>query len=162
MAPERVAARTSTSTSTPAELLVKALEDYRESEQAMRRRLQEAMGMNPSDLHALRMIIAARSAGRTLSPKDLADRLGFSSASVTALLNRLERSGHLQREPDESDRRGLVVISTGATDTEMQARLGQMHAGMMDVASSLGPAEAAAVIRTLERLCEALEAPDAP
>ncbi|ARJ04096.1 hypothetical protein B5808_01805 [Cnuibacter physcomitrellae] len=128
----------------------------------MRRRLQEAMGMNPSDLHALRMLIAARGAGKSLSPKELAERLGFSSASVTALLNRLERSGHLEREPDAADRRGLIVVSTGATDAEMEARLGRMHAAMMEVASSLGPVEAAAVITTLERLCEALDAPDAP
>ncbi|AXH34177.1 MarR family transcriptional regulator [Humibacter sp. BT305] len=159
---ERSALRAHPDAKTPAELLVQALEDYRESEQAMRRRLQDDMGMNPSDLLALRMLIAARSAGKTLSPKELAERLGFSSASITALLNRLERSGHLRREPDASDRRGLIVVSTGATDTEMQARMGRMHAGMMDVASSLGPDEAAAVIRTLERLCEVLDAPEAP
>lgn len=147
---------------TPAELLVEALENYRESEQAMRRRLQDDMGMNPSDLHVLRMLIAARGAGKSLSPRDLAERLGFSSASVTALLNRLERSGHVQREPDASDRRGLIVVSTGATDTEMKARMGRMHTGMMDVASSLRPAEAAAVVRFLESLCDALEAPSAP
>ena len=144
-----------------AELLVEAMERYRESEQDMRRRLQESMGMNPSDLHALRLLVAARGEGRTMSPKDLASRLGFSSASVTALLNRLEASGHLKREAHASDRRGLTVVSTPTTDDDMRARLGRMHGGMIEAAGTLDPAAAESVIHALDLFCDALDAPGA-
>ena len=47
-----------------------------------------------------------------VSPKDIADRLIISRASVTSLLDSLEKRGFVKRQPHRSDRRMLLVELT--------------------------------------------------
>src|SRR5580698_7272982 len=47
-----------------------------------------------------------------LSPGEIAGHTGLSSGAVTAMLDRLERSGLVQRLPDPSDRRRVLVQLT--------------------------------------------------
>ncbi len=49
-----------------------------------------------------------------LSPNAIADRLIISRASVTSLLDSLEKRGFVKRQPHLSDRRMLLVELTGA------------------------------------------------
>jgi DNA-binding MarR family transcriptional regulator len=44
-----------------------------------------------------------------LGPTDLARRLGVHPATITGILDRLERGGWIERERDPSDRRAVVV-----------------------------------------------------
>ncbi len=98
-------------------------------------------------------------AGEPLSPTTIAERLMVTTASVTSLLDTLERRGLLTRENDPSDRRKLLVTLTDdgralvdrflpeivalqtavmATLTEAQRQqlhrlLTKVHAGVADV-----------------------------
>lgn len=51
-------------------------------------------------------------AGQPLSPTTLAQRLIVTTASVTSLLDTLERRGLVERRPDPADRRRLLVAIT--------------------------------------------------
>jgi len=51
-------------------------------------------------------------AGQPLSPTAIAQRLIVTTASVTSLLDTLERRGLVERRPDPSDRRRLLVAIT--------------------------------------------------
>ena len=51
-------------------------------------------------------------AGQPLSPTAIAERLLVTTASVTSLLDTLERRGLVERRPDLSDRRRLLVVIT--------------------------------------------------
>ena len=51
-------------------------------------------------------------AGQPLSPTTIAERLLVTTASVTSLLDTLERRGLVERRPDPVDRRRLVVAIT--------------------------------------------------
>lgn len=51
-------------------------------------------------------------AGQPLSPTAIAERLIVTTASVTSLLNTLERRGLVERQPDPTDRRRLLVVIT--------------------------------------------------
>jgi len=51
-------------------------------------------------------------AGQPLSPTAIAQRLIVTTASVTSLLDTLERRGLVERQPDPRDRRGLLVALT--------------------------------------------------
>lgn len=51
-------------------------------------------------------------AGQPLSPTAIAQRLIVTTASVTSLLDTLERRGLVKREPDPTDRRRLLVQIT--------------------------------------------------
>lgn len=44
------------------------------------------------------------------SPRAIQERLGLTSGSVTALLDRLERRGFVARAPNPEDRRGLHIM----------------------------------------------------
>jgi DNA-binding MarR family transcriptional regulator len=51
-------------------------------------------------------------AGQPLSPTTIAERLLVTTASVTSLLDTLERRGLVERRPDPGDRRKLLVAIT--------------------------------------------------
>ena len=51
-------------------------------------------------------------AGQPLSPTAIAERLIVTTASVTSLLDTLERRGLVERKPDPTDRRRLLIVIT--------------------------------------------------
>ncbi|MGI9822769.1 MarR family winged helix-turn-helix transcriptional regulator [Agromyces sp. Marseille-Q5079] len=139
-----------------------ALREYRAAESAMRRRTRSAMRMGETDLLAIRFLLKELSAGRMVSPKDIAAYLGISTASTTVLLDRLVRSGHVERRPHPTDRRGLVIAATIDSDEEVRATLGDMHRRMIDVAESLTADQATAVLGFLDRMREAVDGVPTP
>ncbi|PJJ73519.1 DNA-binding MarR family transcriptional regulator [Diaminobutyricimonas aerilata] len=142
--------------------VLNALRQYRAAESEMRRRTRTSMGMGETDILAIRYLLQAEKLGLQVSPKDLAAKLQISSASVTVLIDRLVKSGHVERQPHPTDRRAIIVAPTHHTNTEVRGTLGQMHERMIDVAESLEPDEAAAVVRFLARMREAVDEIDAP
>jgi DNA-binding MarR family transcriptional regulator len=125
--------------------LISALLDYRSAEEAMRARTGDSMRMGATDLQALRFLLKSQGEGRTVSGRELADHLGMTSASVSVMLDRLSRSGHVQRSVDPANRRSNIVTATPGADEEVRATLGAMHARMMQVARGLDESEAAIV-----------------
>lgn len=51
-------------------------------------------------------------AGQPLAPTAIAERLIVTTASVTSLLDTLERRGLVERQPDPTDRRRLLIVIT--------------------------------------------------
>ncbi|MEX5296989.1 MarR family transcriptional regulator [Kocuria sp. CPCC 205268] len=144
----------------PALQVLEALRAYRTAESAMRLRTRESMGMGEKDVLALRYLLEADRAGTPMSPRDLASKLGISSASTTTLLDRLSRSGHVARRPHPTDRRALVIVATEEADCEVRSTLGAMHERMMSAARRLSAEEAATVTAFLHAMAEAVEAAD--
>jgi len=71
-------------------------------------------GLGRSDVRALVAIMDAARAGRPMTAGALGAAVELSSASVTALVDRLERVGHVERVRDEHDRRRVVLEMTPA------------------------------------------------
>jgi len=138
--------------------VLEMLRRYREAEQAMRRRTRTSMGMGETDMIAVRHLLLAQRQNRDLTAGDLAGLLQISTASTTALIDRLERSGHARRERHPRDRRSTRVVATIATDDDVRATLGAMHRDMLAVADSLTPAEAAVVAWFLTGMIDAVSA----
>lgn len=138
-----------------------AVRSYRATETQIRRRTQDSMGMNENDLLAMRYLMQARQAGGSLGPKDLSRLLGISTASTTALIDRLERGGYVQRRARPNDRRAWEIVPTETSDEEVRETVGDMHRRMMQAAAELSPAEAEVVIRFMNRLRDSLEEPPA-
>jgi DNA-binding MarR family transcriptional regulator len=141
--------------------VLNALRVYRSAEAAMRRRTRDSMGMNETDLLALRYLLAAQRQNRSVTPKELAHRLGISSASTTVLIDRLSKSGHVERRPHPTDRRALIIVATVDSDAEVRHTLGGMHERMLAAADRLSPRDAAAVIAFLDELRAAVDEVDA-
>ncbi|WEK61742.1 MAG: MarR family transcriptional regulator [Candidatus Microbacterium colombiense] len=129
--------------------VLNALRRYRAAETAMRARTRASMGMSENDLMALRFLLHEKRVGRIARPIDIARMLSISTASTTALIDRLERGGHVRRERHPRDRRAGVVVPTASSDEEVQATLGAMHRRMLAYVDSLSDHDRAVVTRFL-------------
>ena len=76
---------------------------------AVGQRFAEVHGLNRTDVRALVAIMDAARGGESLTAGRLGAAVDLSSASVTALLDRLERVGHIRRTRDADDRRRVVL-----------------------------------------------------
>jgi len=133
------------------------LRRYRTAETAMRARTRSSMGMNETDLMALRFLLREQRRGNPVRPADLADHLHITRASVTSLVDRLVRDGHATRVPHPTDRRTLLIVPTSHSDEEVRATLGPMHQRMLHIVDGLSEAERAVVARFLAGMAAAVE-----
>ena len=84
-------------------------------------RVRRRLGLGSADYAALQQLEAAEE----LPVGELAARIGLSRPAATALVDRLVRQGMLERVPDESDRRRVIVrraeAGRGITAPEVEA-----------------------------------------
>ncbi|MBQ0865480.1 MULTISPECIES: MarR family winged helix-turn-helix transcriptional regulator [unclassified Streptomyces] len=76
------------------------------------RRFAAWLGLHSTDAAALAEILYAEDKGAPLSPARLSERIGLSSGATTALLNRLEKAGHVVRRREHTDRRIVTLRSS--------------------------------------------------
>ncbi|MET7380421.1 MarR family transcriptional regulator [Streptomyces sp. NPDC005526] len=72
-------------------------------------RFAQRNGMHPTDVRALIALMDDRRAGEETTAGRLGAALGLNSAGTTALLDRMERAGHVRRVRGADDRRRVVV-----------------------------------------------------
>jgi DNA-binding MarR family transcriptional regulator len=68
-----------------------------------------AHGLGRSDLNAIMWISTGTTSGRPITIGELAQRLGRSPAATTALVDRLETTGHVSRLRDPTNRRRVTI-----------------------------------------------------
>ena len=68
-----------------------------------------AHGLNATDMRALVMIMEAEIRHEALTAGQLSARLGTSSGATTAVIDRLERIGHIHRNRAHADRRKVTL-----------------------------------------------------
>jgi DNA-binding MarR family transcriptional regulator len=76
---------------------------------AVGQRFAEIHGLNRTDVRALVAIMDAARRGQALTAGGLGEAVDLRSASVTALLDRLEKVGHVRRVRDPEDRRRVAL-----------------------------------------------------
>ena len=76
---------------------------------AVGERFADLHGLGRTDVRALVAIMDAARSGAALTAGALGAAVDLSSASVTALVDRLERVGHVRRVRDSEDRRRVVL-----------------------------------------------------
>jgi DNA-binding MarR family transcriptional regulator len=135
--------------------VLESLRTYRAAESAMRRRTRDSMAMGENELLALRFLL--RQPDHTSRPSELVKYLGVTSASVTTMLDRLEKTGRVQRIANPNDRRSVFVRATPHADDEVRETLGRMHQMMYDVAIRLSPEAQEHVEDFLRRMADAVD-----
>jgi len=141
--------------------LMEAMAGLREAENLLSDASRRYMKLNESDMRALHYLIVARNQGIVATPGGIATHLGISTASTTKLLDRLERAGHVLRQPHPSDRRALAITVTEETRAAAMNTVGRQQARRFGVAAELAPAEREVVIRFLQEMArEITPSPD--
>ena len=89
-----------------------AVRDYGVQLTQFRNAMSESSGFNPTDMECLRLLFLKGVA----TPSELAKYTGLTSGATTALLDRLEKAGFIERQPNPDDRRGTLItpVKSGA------------------------------------------------
>jgi len=73
----------------------------------------EKLGVNGTDMECLGYLLSKRIS----TPTELARYTGLSSGAATAMLDRLEKGGFIERRPNPDDRRGtLIALAKSGND----------------------------------------------
>jgi DNA-binding MarR family transcriptional regulator len=94
--------------------------------------IADRFGLGPSDLKCLDL---ARTE-RPLTAGRLAELTRMSTSAVTAMLDRLERAGFIERQRDTADRRRVYVVSTGRHEADVAAAFGPLDQAMRELLAS--------------------------
>lgn len=98
-------------------------------------RFADLHGLGRTDVRALVAIMDAARSRQALTAGALGSAVELSSASVTALVDRLEKAGHVHRVRDAEDRRRVVLEMT---DSAMRAG-GEFFGGLQrDLIAAMG------------------------
>src|SRR5215203_235919 len=85
-----------------------AVRDYGVHLTLFRNAVSEWAGLNATDIECLRHLFLKGIA----TPSELARHTGLTSGATTAMLDRLEKAGLIERRPNPDDRRGTLVAPT--------------------------------------------------
>jgi DNA-binding MarR family transcriptional regulator len=97
-------------------------------------------------MHAIEIIGHQRS----LRMRELAEKLGVTTGTLTVMVDRLERLGMIERRPHETDRRSFLVVLTEAGEKHF-ARHHQYHLKLTEeLFAGLSPQE----VETFEQLLD--------
>lgn len=124
---------------------------------AVGQRFADLHGLNRTDVRALVAIMDAARRGEALTAGRLGDAVDLRSASVTALVDRLERVGHVRRVRDTDDRRRVALE---ISDTAMAAGVEYFGGLQLDLTAAMADYsddELAVVRRFLEDMTRVIE-----
>jgi DNA-binding MarR family transcriptional regulator len=111
-------------------------------------------GLNRTDVRALVAVMDAARRGRSLTAGALGSAVELSSASVTALLDRLERVGHLRRVRDPADRRRVSLEMSEAAMAAGAEHFGGLNRDLVAAMGRYSDEELTVVRRFLEEMTE--------
>lgn len=139
--------------------VMRAMGRLREAEQRLSDASLEYMKLNATDMRALHFLIVCGNTEKIATPSMLSSHLNISSASTTKMLDRLERAGHVRRDPHPTDRRALAIAVTAETRRAAMATVGKQQARRFHAAARLTPTEREIVIRFLDDMTAELSTP---
>jgi len=104
--------------STKTDLKTRALmtvRDYGVNLTHFRNAMNEWAGLNATDMECLRLLFQKG----TATPTELARHTGLTSGATTAMLDRLEKVGLIERRPNPNDRRGTLIAPEKSSAEKM-------------------------------------------
>ena len=122
---------------------------------ALANRALSGYQLSPAARQALAVLDGA---GEPLSPTEIARRLIVTTASVTSLLDTLERRGLVERRADPGDRRRLLVAITPPAQDLVRQYVPEIVALQAAVMSGIGEEDRQHLIAILTRISEAIGA----
>jgi len=134
--------------SDPTEDLALALVELYERLSSWEHAAVRGTGLTLPQMHCLEILGAAG----PLRMRELAERLGVTTGTLTALADRLEQAGCVERCPDPDDRRAVRLGLTPAGRERFAEHHGLHLSLTRALARDLTPAQAAALARSLRAM----------
>ena len=117
---------------------------------AVGQRFADVHGLNRTDVRALVAIMDAARRGEALTAGRLGEAVDLRSASVTALVDRLERVGHVRRVRDPEDRRRVGLEMSESAMAAGAEHFGGLARDLVAAMEGYSDEELAVVRRWLE------------
>jgi DNA-binding MarR family transcriptional regulator len=93
-----------------------------------------------------------------VEPSRLSEILSVSRPTMTSTLNKLERNGYIERQPDPNNRRQVLVSLTAKGKDAVHEAVPEQLRIEKQLVSGLSPVEQQQMLDTLNRLLESLSA----
>lgn len=138
------------------EQIVRLQQTYSVRAQHVGQAFAQRHGLHHTDLQALIAVMHAEKRDAPLTPGRLGEELGLSSGATTAVIDRLERAGHLRRSRESADRR-VVHLRYGEPGMDLaKGFFGPLGERLDGVMTGFDNAELATVVRFLAGMEAAL------
>ncbi|MCU4672986.1 MarR family transcriptional regulator [Microbacterium fluvii] len=144
--------------SDPATVVREAYRRFRDADVAMHVRIRTATGMTDNELRIVRFLLSERGVGHEVKPSEISRHLEITSASTTALLDRLERAGMVERVSHPTDRRSILIAATPRAEQALAETIEEFDRRLAELASGLDEAERRNVAAYLTALADAADA----
>ena len=99
------------------------------------RAVGQILGVNVTDMKCLDMMTQQGPA----MPSQLAAHTGLSSGATTAMIDRLEKAGLVERRSHPKDRRGTILVLTQEAKRKLPSLFGSLGTAMEALVSSYPP-----------------------
>lgn len=128
------------------EILAQQIIEFYEKLSSWEHAVVKGSELTPGQMHAIEIIGHEKS----LRMKELAEKMGVTTGTLTVTVDKLERMGLLERRPHESDRRSYRVVLT----EEGQKHFASHHQYHIKLTEEIAAALSVEELETLGRVLE--------
>ena len=105
-------------------------------------------GLSLPQMHTIEIIGIEGS----LRMKELAEKIGITTGTLTVMIDRLEKLGYVKRKPHEKDRRSYIIVLTKKGEKQFNKHH-ELHVKLTeDITSTLTPEELETFSNTLGKM----------
>lgn len=115
-----------------------------------RNAVSEWAGLNATDMECLRLLFQKGIA----TPSELARHTGLTSGATTAMLDRLEKAGLIERRPNPNDRRGTLVAPEKSSAEKMASWFESARKAQDELVSSYSESDLETIADAFERFAK--------
>lgn len=127
-----------------------AVRDYGVNLTLFRNAMGDWAGLNATDMECLRLLFLNGQA----APTELARHTGLTSGATTAMLDRLEKAGLIERRPNPDDRRGMLVTPAESAAAKMASWFASARNAQDELLSGYTESELALIAEVFERFAK--------
>jgi len=127
-----------------------AVRDYGVHLTLFQNAMSEWAGLNTTDMECLRLLFSKGIA----TPSELARHTGLTSGATTAMLDRLEKAGLIERRPNPNDRRGTLIAPEKSGAEKMASWFESARKAQDELISSYSESELEIIADVFERFAK--------
>ena len=130
-----------------------AVRDYGVQLTQFRNAMNEWAGINATDMECLRLLFLKG----VSTPSELARHTGLTSGAATAMLDRLEKAGLIERQPNPDDRRGTLIVPAKSSAEKVASWFESARMAQDELISSYSEKELEIIVDVFERFAQLWE-----